>query len=157
MFRMPDDPARHCAVSVHYYTPSTFCILDSDADWGKARKTWGRPKDIEELEKYMDMLKTTFADKGIPVIIGEYGCVAVKNKEPEQIRNFNLLAAEEAFSRGLCPVLWDITGVFYDRYSCTMKDAEFESGLRRIAAGEDIKDEIMGFYSDGNKTDKEAA
>ena len=71
---MPDDPAHRCAVSVHYYTPSGFAILEEDADWGKMRSTWGTDADFEELNRNMDLLKTTYVDKGIPVIIGEYGC-----------------------------------------------------------------------------------
>src|SRR5574344_2771550 len=31
LFKMPTDPANKCAISVHYYTPSTFAILTEDA------------------------------------------------------------------------------------------------------------------------------
>ena len=69
MFQMPEDSAGRCAVSVHYYTPSTFCILEEDADWGKAKTTWGSPRDQRILEKDMEKLQTRFLDNGIPVII----------------------------------------------------------------------------------------
>lgn len=143
LFVMPDDPAGRCAVSVHYYTPSTFCLLEKDASWGKAKKTWGTKADVAEMEKYMDMMKEHFVDKGIPVIVGEYGCVGVKNKTAEQIRRFNLIAAEEMLSRKMCPVLWDIKGLFYDRYFFTMKDEEFMTGLLRIKDGESLKEELL--------------
>ena len=84
-FKMPADPQNRCAVSVHYYTPSTFAILTEDADWGKARSTWGSTQEINELNGYMDKLKTTFVDKGVPVIIGEFGTTTT-NKEPESLR-----------------------------------------------------------------------
>ena len=113
-FKMPNDPAGRCAVSVHYYTPSTFCILEKDESWGKAKKTWGNEKDLEELQKYMDMLKTTFIDKGIPVIVGEYG-VAQGNKEKEQIENFMVTVSEAIYDIGACPVIWDIHNAFYNR------------------------------------------
>lgn len=116
MFKMPDDPAGHCAVSVHYYTPSTFCILEEDASWGKAKATWGDEKDIEELNKYMNMLKERFIDNGVPVIVGEYG-VAQKNKTEEQIVNFMCTATEAMYDAGLCPVIWDTQKSFYDRLS----------------------------------------
>lgn len=116
MFKMPNDPAGRCAVSVHYYTPSTFCILEEDASWGKAKSTWGNEKDIKELQKYMNMLKETFVDKGIPVIVGEYG-VAQKNKTEEQIVNFMETVTEEMYNAGVCPVIWDIQGAFYNRMS----------------------------------------
>ena len=129
LFVMPDDPAGRCAVSVHYYTPSTFCILDKDADWGKAKTAWGSPRDYKELDQYMDKMKEHFADKGVPVIIGEYGAVATANKTPEQVRTYNIAVCKAACERGLCPVLWDITGVFYDRTSCKFKDEEMLKGM----------------------------
>lgn len=144
LYKMPDDPAGRCAVSVHYYTPSTFCLLEKDADWGKAKKFWGKHyKDIDQLTGYMDMLEEHFVKNGVPVIIGEYGCVAVKNKEPFQVRRFNLCVAELAYTKGMCPVLWDITGVFYDRYSCTLKDTEFKEGLAKILSGESVWDSLF--------------
>lgn len=131
MFEMPDDPADRCAVSVHYYTPSTFCILTEDADWGKAKTEWGSDSDVAELEKYMDKLETTFIDKGIPVIIGEYG-VAVENKTPEMINRFVTAVCEEAYTRSICPVLWSTTGNFYDRTNCVMYDTALNEALRAI-------------------------
>lgn len=150
LFVMPTDPAGRCAVSMHYYTPSTFCILEKDADWGKAKKTWGTKRDVREMEMYMDKVKEHFVDKGVPVIVGEYGCVAVKNKTKDQIRLFNLLATEEMVSRKICPVLWDTTGVFYDRYLYVLKDEEFQKGLDRIRAGESLKDELLAEASESS-------
>ncbi|MCM1055051.1 MAG: glycoside hydrolase family 5 protein [Bacteroides sp.] len=121
LFVMPSDAADRCAVSVHYYTPSTFCILEADASWGKAQTEWGSEEDVELLNHYMDMLKESFADKGVPVIIGEYG-VSTKNKEADVIRLFLSSVAREAYKREMCPVLWDITDVFYDRGQCKFKD-----------------------------------
>ncbi|MGN1102828.1 MAG: glycoside hydrolase family 5 protein, partial [Huintestinicola sp.] len=72
LFKMPDDPAGRMVLSVHYYTPSTLCILDKDASWGKAITEWGSDKDLKELDDNMKMLKENYIDKGIPVIVGEY-------------------------------------------------------------------------------------
>ena len=130
LFKMPKDPKNRCAVSVHYYTPSTFCILEKDESWGKAKTTWGSDKDKKELVKYMDMIKTNFVDKGIPVIIGEYG-VATGNKTAEVVRLFISSVVKEARTRNICPVLWDITGHFYDRTKCKFIDDEL---LRQIMA-----------------------
>lgn len=130
-FKMPDDPENRCAVSVHYYTPSTFAILDKDASWGKARTEWGDDADIAELNKYMDMMKTAYIDKGIPVIIGEYGS-STKNKTPEMVRNYLTSVCEAAYTRGMCPVLWDITDVFYDRTNMNFKDPQLLEELMSI-------------------------
>lgn len=121
LFQMPNDPAGRCAVSVHYYTPSGFAILEEDASWGKMRSTWGTDDDYAELNRNMDLMKTTYVDKGIPVIIGEYGCPK-KNKEEESVRRFLSSVCEAAYSRDMCPVMWDVTGLHYNRSSCKMLD-----------------------------------
>ena len=141
LFKMPTDPKNRCAVSVHYYTPSTFCILEEDADWGKCQTSWGTEADLAQLKKYMDMLKTTFVDKGVPVIIGEYGATK-KNKDPDSVRLFIESVAKEAYSRQMCPVLWDVavddgnggnkTGLHYDRYTQKMVDSELKAALNAI-------------------------
>ncbi len=131
LYKMPEDEAGRCAVSVHYYTPSTFAILEKDANWGKAKTEWGSDADVAELEKYMDMMKEHFVDKGIPVIIGEYGC-AQKNKTPEMVNKYLTSVCKEAYIRGMCPVLWDVTDAHYDRTSCTFKDKDLLDGLTEV-------------------------
>ncbi len=131
LFKMPDDPMNRCAVSVHYYTPSTFAILEADASWGKAKTEWGSDSDYEELYKYMDMLKETFIDNGIPVIIGEYG-VATSNKTDEMVVLYLSSICEAAYTRGICPVLWDITDVLYIRSTQEFKYPELLSNLMSI-------------------------
>lgn len=128
LYHMPADPAGRCAVSVHYYTPPAFAILEEDADWGKCRGTWGTEADFKELEKYMEMLKTNFIDKGIPVIMGEYGCPK-KNKDEESVRLFLTSVCKSAYDRRICPILWDITGLHYDRELCQMTDTLLRDGL----------------------------
>lgn len=137
LFKMPSDPAGRCAVSVHYYSPSTFAILEEDADWGKAQSTWGTEQEIADLNREMDMMKSSFVDKGIPVIIGEYGC-PTKNKEAESVMRFLTSVCEAAYSRQMCPVLWDTPGGRYDRIECKMADEELNKKLCEIA-GSTIK------------------
>lgn len=133
LFRMPDDPAGRCAISVHYYTPSTFAILTEDASWGKARSTWGTTADFAELEQQMDMMKENFVDKGIPVIIGEYGC-PTENKDMDSVRLFLSSVCSYAVDRDMCPMLWSTPGHLYDRGSCKMTDKELHELL--LAAAE---------------------
>ncbi len=137
LFKMPSDPANRCAVSVHYYSPSTFAILEEDADWGKCQSTWGTEKEVSDLNREMDMMKSTFVDKGIPVIIGEYGC-PTKNKEAESVMKFLTSVCEAAYTRDMCPVLWDTPGGRYDRIECKMADPELNKKLCDIA-GSSVK------------------
>ncbi len=131
LFEMPKDTINRMAVSVHYYTPSTFAILEKDESWGKAKTTWGDKKDVAELEKYMDMMKTSFYDKGIPVIIGEYGCTQ-KNKTAEMVNLYLTSVCKAAHERGLCPVLWDVTDAHYNREKCEFIDKNLLEGLMSV-------------------------
>ncbi|MFP4016857.1 MAG: glycoside hydrolase family 5 protein, partial [Halanaerobiales bacterium] len=72
-FKLPEDPENRLAVSVHYYTPSTFTILEEDADWGKAAREWGTEAEIEQIREDMEKAKIRYIDKGVPVILGEFG------------------------------------------------------------------------------------
>lgn len=130
-FKMPNDPVNRCAVSVHYYTPSGFAILTEDADWGKARSTWGTEADFKELNDNMDLMKKTFIDNGIPVIIGEYGCPK-ENKEIDSVNLFLTSVCESAYERDMCPVLWDVTGLHYNRDTCKMYDEDLKAGFQNI-------------------------
>lgn len=135
LFKMPNDPANRMAISVHYYSPAGFAILEDDADWGKATPTWGSDQDYASLRSEMDMMKTNFTDKGIPVIIGEYGC-PTKNKEPESVRRFLSSVCEEAYKRGHCPVMWSTPGGHYDRETYKMADQELQKKLFAIGGKE---------------------
>lgn len=126
LFKMPDDPEERCAVSVHYYTPASFAILEEDADWAKARSTWGTDSDLKELAQQLDMVKNTFINAGIPVIIGEYGC-PTKNKEADSVRLYLSTVCKEAYSRQLCPVLWATPGGHYNRESCRIDDSGLQA------------------------------
>lgn len=122
-FKMPVDAKNRCAVSVHYYTPASYCIITEDTDWAKAQKEWGSEADKAELEKNLAMLNDTFVSKGTPVIIGEFG-VMMDNKTKENATLFLATVAEKAYEYGMCPVLWDTTGdySFYNRYNCQMSE-----------------------------------
>ncbi len=131
LFKMPYDPANRCAVSVHYYIPALFCILEEDADWGKMQPYWGSEDDYNELYGFMDMMKENFIDKGIPVIIGEYGCPQ-KNKDPDSVVRFITSVCQAAYDRQMCPVLWDVTDGHYNRTTCRMTNPELQKLIAAI-------------------------
>lgn len=131
LFKMPSDPANRMAISVHYYTPAGFAILEEDADWGKAVSTWGSDADFNELYYNMDMMKTNYVDKGIPVIIGEYGC-PTKNKDADSVRLFLSSVCKAAYERQLCPVLWSTPGGHYDHTTCKLVDQDLKKLFNEI-------------------------
>jgi endoglucanase len=89
MSTMPIDSIKdRLMVEIHYYTPWNFCGLTSDASWGKMFYFWGKNYhsatntirnatwgEESAVESYFQSMKTKFVDKGIPIIVGEYGAI----------------------------------------------------------------------------------
>lgn len=151
LFKMPTDPQNHCAVSVHYYTPFGFTHLEQDESWAAARFTWGTSSDYAELEYYLNKMKTSFVDKGIPVIIGEYG-VAKSGLSEYEIRNYTAAVCEAAFERNMCPVLWDVSGgQYYNRLNAEMIDPLLEAEFKAIASSDNSNTNPTEEVSDGSE------
>ncbi len=120
-FRMPSDDAKRLIVSVHYYSPPTFAILEKDADWGKAARSWGTGEEIARLKADMLKVKAAFIDKGIPAVLGEYGA-PTKGKDPESVRLYLAEVARAAWGLGICPILWGGADQIYDRRTLKFAD-----------------------------------
>ncbi|CAH0312971.1 Xyloglucan-specific endo-beta-1,4-glucanase BoGH5A [Pedobacter sp. Bi27] len=89
MNTLPTDPAANrLMVEVHHYTPFNFAGLTQDVSWGNMFYYWGdgyhSTTDAsrnatfgEESNAGADfsLMKTKYIDKGIPVILGEYGAI----------------------------------------------------------------------------------
>jgi endoglucanase len=133
LFKMPADPAGRSIVSVHYYTPFSFTHLTKDESWAKARRNWGGAADEKVLNDDFAKLKRRFVDKGVPVIIGEYGSTKEK-KDPESVRNYVLAVAERSLKMGICPMLWDIQGGLYDRKKLRFDDALLAGGFLKLGS-----------------------
>jgi len=107
LFKMPADKiGGRLILSVHYYTPAVFCILDKDESWGKNRTDWGTDEDYAELYRQFDKLKNNFTGKGIPVILGEYGVNFNNKLEAARIRWITAVT-QTSLDNGICPVFWD--------------------------------------------------
>jgi len=144
MNTLPKDPvANRLMVEVHNYTPAQFCFLNEDASWGKMfyywgsghhstiepdrNATWGEENDhIADFDK----MKAKFVDKGIPVLLGEYGAYRRDGSAhvPKDLATHEAsvdywitFVTKEALARGIKPFWWDI-GVALDRRNNTVKD-----------------------------------
>ena len=122
---MPTDTIDgHMMISVHYYSPATYCTVDDpDNSWGY-RDSWGTEDDIAEMKDTLNLMRINYVNKGIPVIIGEYGVIAGKNSDGTTHRKdgrdvFISTICEYALTHGMCPVLWDINEI-YSRASNTI-------------------------------------
>jgi aryl-phospho-beta-D-glucosidase BglC (GH1 family) len=138
-----DQIADRMMAEVHYYTPFQFCLMKEDADWGKVFYYWGKDNhsttDVErnttwgeedDVDKFFGSMKTKFVDKGIPVIIGEYGAykrddiIGKKNKarHDASVESFHRYVIKSALSKGIIPYLWDTPNGLYDRDSGKVLD-----------------------------------
>lgn len=115
-YTLPDDD--RIMLSVHYYSPATFAIADKKSTWGY-RETWGTSEDFEYLDGQFKKLKESFIDKGIPVIIGEFGAT-VKDKDPESRILWFKSVAETSLKYGCRPIVWD-EGSIISRLALTWK------------------------------------
>lgn len=137
----------------HNYTPYQFTLMNGDASWGNMFYYWGagnhstieplrNPNWGEESEqiKAFDHLKTTFIDRGIPVLLGEYGAYRREGssnvpldlvKHDASVDYWITYTTKTAMERGVKPFFWD-TGGLIDRQNLIVKD---QRSLNAIIAG----------------------
>ena len=101
--KMPDDD--RTILSLHYYLPPTFAIADSSSEWGFER-TWGTSEDFRYMREQFEKIKRLYVDKGIPVIIGEFGTVHT-DKDMEDVVLYTSSIFEYALKYHMCPIWWD--------------------------------------------------
>lgn len=106
---LPKDTVPHkLFISVHYYTPWTFCGLEKDETWGKVKSTWGSAADAQELERLFDRMAEFSKKNDIPVYVGEYN--ATEKREPASRIRWLSAVTQAAIRRKMVPVLWDTGG-----------------------------------------------
>lgn len=123
-FALPEDD--RIILSVHYYTPSDFAIADSSSGWGY-RNNWGTPEDLAYLNTQFQKLKINFIDRGIPVIVGEYGVIE-KDKDPASRILWFQSVCQTALNYHCCPIIWD-NGEIIDRNNLIWKTPELKNVL----------------------------
>jgi len=136
MNTMPTDQiSNRLIVEVHYYTPWNFCGMNGDANWGNMFYYWGKGNhsttdvirnstwgEESDMDKYLGLMKTKFIDKGIPVIIGEYGAFRrdLSNVSPPSNQTLHNASIEyyyryfmkSTIQMGFIPYCWDTGGIF---------------------------------------------
>lgn len=110
-FKLPSDVAENrLLVSVHFYDPYEFTLTDKYSEWGHTgsvdkKESWG---DEEDICRTFASLRQAFVDKGIPVYLGEIGCVHRSTERSEAFRKYYLeYVCKAAKTYGLVPFFWD--------------------------------------------------
>jgi aryl-phospho-beta-D-glucosidase BglC (GH1 family) len=140
-------------LEVHYYTPSNFCLLTSNASWGNEWCYWGTGyhsaddptrNATGEEEPYMDsemsFLKKTFVDKGVPVLVGEFDVVrhnaSLAGMPQDSILSLNSRShffsylTKSARASGVPVFFWDAYYDLIDRVNNVVYDPQALDSLR---------------------------
>jgi aryl-phospho-beta-D-glucosidase BglC (GH1 family) len=109
-FELPADTTKErLALSVHYYDPYLFALQAKVNTWGAAspgRDDWGQE---DFVVGQFDKLKQTYLDKGVAVLLGEYGATHQDGFEDYR-RYYMEYVTKAAVDRGILPVYWDNGG-----------------------------------------------
>ena len=140
-FKLPTDQYRdksidkeeqRIMISVHYYSPWDFCGGENCVitQWGNEADDPSKTSttcDETYMKNQLNLMKTTFADKGYPVFIGEYGSIGKTSydSENEYYRAyFARKLCQLSRKNGCIPMYWDngYNGVhgfgLFDRTTC---------------------------------------
>ncbi len=150
-------------VEVHYYDPSQFCILESDATWGKYFVFWGADYhqyatgalagraatwgEEDHVISQFAKMKTNFIDKGYPVILGEYSPTRRLSLTGDALTHhldsrayYIKYVTEQAKNYGIVPFYWDNGGTgdkgcgIFNRSTTVAEDTKALNGLVQGAA-----------------------
>lgn len=130
-FTVPDDDK--VIVSIHAYKPYNFALNKTGT------KEYNSETDTNEIDTIINNLKTNFLDKGIPVVIGEYGFMNKENIDARVAALDDYLSA----ARGMgIPCVWWDNGAFIgngenfgllDRATCTWKYPELMEVIKKYS------------------------
>ena len=112
-FQLPNDPANHIMVSVHYYDPSSFTLTpvkDGITEWGHtaAKGKYAEGSNEDHVTATFQRLHEKFIANNIPVYIGEYGCVMHTTDRSNRFRDYYLeYVCRAAHEYGMPVCIWD--------------------------------------------------
>ena len=115
-----------------------FAPLKSDRFSLTRLATWGEESDVDAS---FNLMKTNFVDKGIPVLLGEYGAYRRDNTahvpldlptHEDAVDYWNFYVTKQAKTRGMLPFYWD-TGGALDRRNYTVKDQRTITAIKQGA------------------------
>ena len=153
-FKLPTDISgnkNRIAVSVHAYSPYNFAM---NIDTSKGATSTYSSSIKEELQSLFSTLKSNFRDKGIPVVIGEFGSTD-KNNTAERVKwatDYTALAKKN----NIPCVLWDNNAFARYNGSSIVLNSEYHGYINRkdntvTSPAKDVIEALMKPY--GNRVD----
>lgn len=155
MTTLPTDKvANRMMAEIHFY-PYQFTLMTKDESWGKMfyywgagnhsttdtdhNPTWGEEADVD---KFFLSMKTQFVDKGIPVVLGEFGVIR-RDLTGDELTlhlksraDFLKYVVKQAKANGLLPFYWDAgfmgvnTMTLFNRTNNTVYDQQALTALQ---------------------------
>lgn len=139
--QMPvDTVSNRLMTEVHFYSPFNFVLMSKDESWGKQAYYWGKgfhsTTDTEHnptwggedyIDTWFNAMKTQFVDKGIPVLLGEFGAMRRTNLTGDALAlhlagraYYHKYVVQQALANGMLPFYWDNGGL--DNFSSGIID-----------------------------------
>jgi len=156
-YKIPVDQSNKLAVSFHYLLPLDFV---SDTYYEPYNYTnelgltylygpkliWGNYMDYYQMLEDFELIKKSFVDKGIPVILNKVGVLTEEKKEIKSIREYlYVLFTLSLDYDGIMSCLWDTSNKtfgdmnFYDRTNDIWYDEQLKNNFIQISKGKYIK------------------
>lgn len=110
-FVMPEDSAQdRLVMAVHSYDPYDYTLTAKFSEWGHtadpAKKYVGDNEG--DMKRMFEKIYSNFISKGIPVYMGEFGCVNRATEREQKFQQYYLkYYAKLAKTYGLASVIWD--------------------------------------------------
>jgi endoglucanase len=155
--KLPKDPKNKTAVSIQYYFPSepinNFEIepLYWNDKYGYIyeaipNKKWGSEYDYKEIMNKMELFKSIFINKGIPIIFSEVGILSNYNNNVGSNREFlyTLFSLTKEIN-GIMACLWDNSekiseyNNYYNKETDTWNDEIIQKIINKISKNKGIK------------------
>lgn len=154
---MPKDVvADKLMLEIHNYDPSNFTIMNSDNEWGNndlVRYFWGKDyhygsnRDCDwgeesHISALMHKLKTNFVDKGVAVVMGEFGCgrrTTFLETIDEVLHRasrcyYHKYMVQAAKDNGVVPFYWDTPNGLFNRQTGAVVDPDNLKAMQEGAA-----------------------
>lgn len=154
---LPSDPvADKLMLEVHCYDPSDFTIMSEDNQWSNnnpVKYFWGKDfmtgtnrdctwGDEAHIDGQMEMMKTNFIDREIPVFMGEFGCgrrtTFLANIDEDLHRRsrayYHKYIVRSAKNHGLIPCYWETPNDLFNRQMGVVTDPDNLNALMEGAS-----------------------
>jgi endoglucanase len=159
-----DTVADRMMAEVHYYSPYQFSLMGEDADWGKVFHYWGEGYHSETntdrnanwgeedfVIEMMELMNEQFVQKGIPVILGEFGAVRRSTLTGADLElhldsraYYHYVVTKKCVENGIVPFYWDNGGMgnlgfaLFDRSAETVFDQQVIDAMVKAGNLEDF-------------------